>query len=297
MLGGLVANSLTKPHQSPVFDDPKDFGLEYEDVTFQAADGVKLSGWLIKGSTDKVIVQSHFGVMCCRCGFTTEGKGLIKAYDQDIHFLNQAKYLQAAGYSVLMYDFRGHGDSDVGKIPWVTWGAEETKDVIAAVDFVTNHPELSGANIGLLSICMGQGATTNAFGVDNGLRKYQNIKAMISVQPLDFPTFLPFMGLPKFLQRWTINAINKRTGIDFNKNTFRPSVGSINVPTLVIQNRNDAFLDESLVNEYYENLQVEKELHWIEIPKKSSNNFNRLAAYEWIGKNPDKVLEWFGKYV
>ncbi|WP_421701252.1 hypothetical protein [Aliiroseovarius sp.] len=30
---------------------------------------------------------------------------------QDIKFLRQAKYLVEQGYSVLMYDMRGHGES------------------------------------------------------------------------------------------------------------------------------------------------------------------------------------------
>ena len=59
MFGTLIANTMIKPHQSPLFDDPKNYGLDFEDVTFETSDGVKLSGWLIKGDKDKVIIQSH----------------------------------------------------------------------------------------------------------------------------------------------------------------------------------------------------------------------------------------------
>jgi hypothetical protein len=38
-------------------------------------------------------------------------------------------------------------------------------------------------------------------------------------------------------------------------------------------------------------LKAEKEMLWLELSKK------RAAAYDWIGKNPEKVLEWFGKYM
>ncbi|MCG8607575.1 alpha/beta hydrolase, partial [bacterium] len=141
MISNYMANMMIKPHQSPVFDNPKNFGLDYHDVTFIAADGITLSGWLIKGSEDNVIIQSHFGVHCCRSGFTLQGKGLVKGFPQDIHFLNQAKYLNVAGYTVLMYDFRNHGNSELGTNPWVTWGLEESKDVIAAVDFISKHSD------------------------------------------------------------------------------------------------------------------------------------------------------------
>ena len=122
MISRFIADTMIKPHQSPLFDDPGAYGLDYEDVTFQAADGVTLSGWLIKGSTDKVVIQSHFGVMCCRAGYTPEGRGFMSPYPDAIQFLRQAKYLNEAGYTVLMYDFRNHGESDRGTIPWVTWG-------------------------------------------------------------------------------------------------------------------------------------------------------------------------------
>ena len=157
MFGKAISNLMIKPGLAPVFDSPENHGLSYEDVTFKAEDGVTLSGWLIKGGTDKVIVQSHFRVQCSRCGFTLEGKGAMERmlWNADIHFLNQAKYLVEAGYSVLMYDFRNHGDSGQGTSEWIKWGQDERKDVVAAVDFVASHPEFKDASIGLLSICMG----------------------------------------------------------------------------------------------------------------------------------------------
>ena len=76
MITKYLADMMTKSGQSPVFETPELYGLSYKDVTFKAEDGVTLSGWLIEGSSDKVIIQSHFGVQCSRAGFTPEGKGL-----------------------------------------------------------------------------------------------------------------------------------------------------------------------------------------------------------------------------
>ena len=89
MFGKMVSNLMIKPGNSPVFNHPKDFGLNYEDVEFQASDGVTLRGWLIKGGTDKVIIQSHFGVQCSRAGYTPKGKGMIKMWKADISFLGR----------------------------------------------------------------------------------------------------------------------------------------------------------------------------------------------------------------
>ncbi|MEM7084449.1 MAG: hypothetical protein AAF465_17135 [Pseudomonadota bacterium] len=124
VLGKFVSNMMIKPYQSPLFDTPEAHDLEYEDVEFKTADNVTLRGWLIKGGTDRVIVQSHFGVQCNRGGWSRKGKGPIAPWKSDIQFLRQAKSLSQMGYSVLMYDLRGHGQSDLGPIPWVSWGPQ-----------------------------------------------------------------------------------------------------------------------------------------------------------------------------
>lgn len=291
MFGKMISDMMVKPGKSPVFDNPKKYNLDYEDVTFKASDGVALSGWLIKGGTDKVIIQSHFGVQCSRCGFTQEGKGMMKnvLWTSDIHFLDQAKYLVKAGYSVLMYDMRNHGNSEQNG--WVTWGLEERKDIIAAVKFVTEHSTYKDANIGLLSICMGQGASTFAFGMEDEMKNFKNLKTMISVQPLTYDYFVKAMGMPKFL----INAGNKynknKRNISLEGDSFLPYVKDISVPTLVIQNTNDPMTNMGMVDQYYNDLTVEKDLIKVDLEKK------RGAAYAWLGKNSEPIINWFNKYM
>ncbi len=297
MLGNMIADTFIKPFQSPVFDDPSDYQLDFENVTFKTKDGVELSGWLIKGNDDKVIIQSHFGVQCSRSGYTPKGKGFMKGSDTDICFLRQAKYLNQAGYSVLMYDMRNHGNSGAGSLPFVSWGPEEAKDVVAAVDYIANHPSYSNASVGLLSICMGQGATIAAFAMEDGLKKYANVKCMISVQPMDYTCFVETMGLPKFLINSTTKAIKKRTGLDFNETSWRPFVKQVSVPMLVVQNRNDGYLNEEFIQSFYNDLKTEKEMMWIEVPKRKNVFQNRLAGYDWLGTNPEPILTWFNKYL
>jgi len=297
MFGKMFADMMFKPGQAPLFDNPMNYGLDYEDVSFETGDGLTIRGWLIPGDKDKVIIQSHFGTASCRAGYTNEGKGLIKGYDSDIFFLNQAKYLHDAGYTVLMYDFRNHGESDTSNPPWNTWSKREAADIIAAVDFITTHPVYRGATIGLLSICMGQGVSIEAFGREDGLRHYAQIKAMVSLQPMDYSHFVKAMGLPKFIRKSIVRTMEKQANINMDEASWVPHINKVNVPTMVIQNRNDGYLDEAFVNHVYDSLSVEKEMIWIDIPKKKNKNFNRMAAYEWIGKNPEHVLAWFGKHL
>ena len=75
MIGKAISDLMIKPGKSPVFDSPENYGLDYENVSFK--EKIELYGWIIKGSNDKVIIQSHFGVQCSRCGYTVEGKNFI----------------------------------------------------------------------------------------------------------------------------------------------------------------------------------------------------------------------------
>ena len=293
MFGKAISDLMIKPGKSPVFETPEKYGLVYDNVTFEAKDGVSLSGWLVKGKTDKVIIQSHCGVQCSRCGFTQEGKGIMKnaLWTSDIHFLNQAKYLVEAGYSVLMYDLRNHGNSEQGRTPWVTWGLEERLDVLAAVDFISNHQVYKSASIGLLSICMGSSSSIFAYGMEAEFKKNEKVKTMIAVQPLTYDYFVKAMGLPPFLVNSGNKYSLKKRSVDLTGDSFLPYAKDITIPTLVIQNENDPMTNLNMVKSFYNNIIVEKELLMLALEKK------RGAAYDWIGKNPDKILKWFDTYM
>ncbi len=291
MITNYLSNSIVKGGQAPVFGTPGDFGLEYEDVTFQASDGVNLSGWLIRGGTERIIVQSHYGVQSSRSGYTPEGKGRPRMWPTDIPFMEHVKYLVDNGYSVLAYDFRNHGDREPGTCEWVTWGPEEHKDVLAAVDFVSSHPDFENSDIGLLSICMGAAASTYAFAKEDGLASNGNIKAMIAIQPLRYPDFITALRLDNFVGRRVTRRNNERTNMDLNAVSFVPDVPAINVPTLLVQNSNDEYLNRQSIEEYYDALQVEKEMMWLDLGTR------RAAGYDYLTKNPAEILSFFDRHM
>lgn len=293
MFGKMVSDLMVKPGKSPVFETPDHYNLQYEDVSFQTKDGVTLSGWLVKGSKEKVIIQSHFGVQCSRCGFTQEGKGIMKnaLWTADIHFLNHTKYLVDAGYTVLMYDLRNHGNSDSSSNPWITWGLEERKDVLAAIQFIADHPTYQDASIGLLSFCMGAASSTFCFGLESEIKQFQQLKTMIAIQPLTYDFFVRAMGIPRFMVNQGNHYNKKHRNVSLSGDSFLPYVQDISVPTLVVQNQNDPMTNMDMVQQYYNDLKVEKELLWLSLEKK------RGAAYDWVGKNPKPILNWFNKYL
>jgi fermentation-respiration switch protein FrsA (DUF1100 family) len=75
--------------------DPSSVGLGFRDVTFTAADGVRLHGWLIPGRARTVLLYSH-------------GNGGNIADRLAIARL----LVEQLGVGVFMYDYRGYGRSD-----------------------------------------------------------------------------------------------------------------------------------------------------------------------------------------
>jgi pimeloyl-ACP methyl ester carboxylesterase len=109
----------------------------YENVAFATPDGLTLRGWFFPVAPDRVVA-------------------LIPGREDDRtwggRYERIAGDLIAAGYSVLMFDMRGHGSSDGAKR--YTMGYFERNDVAGAIDFLVarGFPE---SRIGLLGISMG----------------------------------------------------------------------------------------------------------------------------------------------
>jgi uncharacterized protein len=275
---------------SPVFESPSDYGLDYEDVTFAANDGVELSGWLIPGGGSGVIVQTHFGAISSRAGYTPDGKGDTPPWPDTIRYLRHVEALVGQGYSVLAYDMRNHGNSTADPAGKLTSGVREAKDVLAAVRYVTSRPGLGDAPIGLLSLCMGANATTYAYGMTHGLAEVANVRALIAIQPMLTVDQLHSMGVPEDVID-PANELNRFQGGADLRSSFLPAVSRINVPTMLVQNTNDPMLNRRSINAYFDHLDVEKEMTWVDLAP------SRLAAYDHFANDPTEMIRFFGTHI
>lgn len=128
---------------------PKDMGLEYENVSFETNDGVKLQGWYVPSKNRAAIIISH-------------GIG-----ENRIGHLEQGAYLAENGFGVLLLDLRAHGESE-GNI--VTFGGS---DIIAALDYLQSRDDIDSQRIGAMGISLGGLVTVQAAAVR------QDIKAVV----------------------------------------------------------------------------------------------------------------------
>lgn len=125
---------------------PADVGLAHRDVTFPSADGVRLSGWYVASRNGAAVALLH-------------GAGSTRTA-----VLDHAAVLADAGYGVLLYDARGHGESDGRAMDFGWWGSQ---DAAGAVDFLTEQPDVSPDRIGLVGLSMGGEEAIGAAGADD----------------------------------------------------------------------------------------------------------------------------------
>ncbi|MGO4955992.1 alpha/beta hydrolase [Luteococcus sp. Sow4_B9] len=138
---GVLAGAAAAAHQisgpqRPALDygmSPFEVGVDAVDVTFTAADGTRLAGWWLgREDAERVVVISH-GHRGSKADMLGIGPGLWRA-----------------GNSVLLYDFRGNGESADGPQSLAHY---EQLDLVAAIDLAAGLAP--GLPISLVGFSMG----------------------------------------------------------------------------------------------------------------------------------------------
>jgi len=193
--------SLTEIHR------PAEYGLTFEEVTFQATDGLALRGWWVPAPGSEravVILHGHGGSM-----------------DWDIH---RAPALHAAGFNVFLFDFRAHGRSD-GRL--ATFGYLERLDVQGAVKFLKRR---GMRRIGLLGFSYGGMASMLAAPicpeVDAVITDGGPARMKTAIIGRCIEVHLP-RGLAVFLAWLVINMTSLRLGVNLSRYEALRWVGQI----------------------------------------------------------------------
>jgi uncharacterized protein len=165
--------------RQPLRRTPANLGLPYEDVRFPADDGLDLQGWFVPAAqTPAPAVVLVHGWPWNRHG---NQAGISGIPDQNVDMLEPAAALREAGFNVLLFDLRNHGESAAA--PPVTIGVNEARDFIGAVSFLRRRPEVDPERIGALGYSMG--ANTVMYGIP----RCQPIRAAMLVQPTNAGIF------------------------------------------------------------------------------------------------------------
>jgi alpha-beta hydrolase superfamily lysophospholipase len=163
-------------------------GRPFEDVEFVTADSFTIRGWFIPAEQ-----RSRQTLLICH------GLGANRSL-----FLPYLKVGNALGSNVLMFDFRGHGESDGHTI---SLGSKEKLDVLAALAYLRHdRPEQAEEVIGL-GISMGAAALVGAAAdvqppfdaiiLDSGFASAVELTdKLLTIIPDVFRPYLTGMGIP-----------------------------------------------------------------------------------------------------
>jgi fermentation-respiration switch protein FrsA (DUF1100 family) len=137
-----VAEGLTKPTRQPLDPPATSVAATYEDVAFKSTDGLTLKGWWFPvPSADRAVVVVH-----------GRGANRIKS---SFNPQKIAQFLLANRYSVLLFDLRGHGESEGVRY---SLGQYEPRDVVAAIDFAQKKAGVDRKRVAIIGESMGGGS-------------------------------------------------------------------------------------------------------------------------------------------
>ncbi len=285
-----LAQGLSMPPRTPIFRTPAEYGLEYEEISFITADGVTIKGWFIPGDSNNVIISNHFSPGN-RYGFAGHMEGLDFAGGFEVNFLPRYKALHEAGYNVLTYDLRSHGESGNGADNISGVGYYEWQEVLASIEYVKSRADTAKSDISLMSMCMGANATINA--MEKEPIAFQGIKSFLAIAPLKGQTTIEKqaeqMGIVASDGVEAFGPIyNHLTGLTIADHNIIPKVKHIKLPTFFLQVRDDMNSRWTDVQEMYDNTSVEdKKIHYIE------GTPWRFKGYTYFSEHPEQMVEWF----
>ena len=275
--------------RTPVHKTPADHGINnWEDIYFASSDGTPLEGWYIpsvKGPSDKLIIINHPMPMS-RSGFTGHlGQPFSGVDTLEIDFVAHMKHLSEAGYNILAYDLRNHGNSGAANGGICGIGRYEWRDVVGAQQYVQNHPELSQMKCALYNRCTGGNAAYEAMYRKAEL--FKDIKCFFGPLTVSMTalmrSFAALMGLENYMELMDLEQI-KLGG--FTNGEMRPQdfAHAVKVPYFMAQVIEDVWTDNpNDAQEIFDNIGTDdKELFWIE------GTNRRFDGYNYFGLYPEK---------
>lgn len=137
-----VADGLTKPARQSLDPPAASVAATYEDVSFRSTDGLLLKGWWFPvPSADRAVVLVH-----------GRAANRIKS---SFNPQKIAQFLIANRFSVLLFDLRGHGESEGVRY---SLGQYEPRDIVAAVDFAQRKAGVDRGRVAIIGESMGGGS-------------------------------------------------------------------------------------------------------------------------------------------
>ncbi len=189
-------------------DTPARYGIKYREVSFQTAarDKLTLRGWwLPRPASKRVLIALH-------------GKGTNR-----VDVLELSSKLWENDYNVLLFDMRGHGQSDGDHF---SFGQYEQFDIVGAVNFLKDQG-FQPTNIGIIARSMGAASAIMAMSQTSDIKAGFMDSAYADFGELAQQQITPTTGLPPFVFPGITLAGRVLLGIDVEQP--KPEVAISNI--------------------------------------------------------------------
>ncbi|TDR56994.1 serine aminopeptidase S33 family [Halomonas ventosae] len=215
--------SLAAP-RVPIACSLDEHGVAGEKVTIPTRRGRRLAGWWLPGQGRGTVVITH-------------GWGANREL-----MLPLARPLQAAGWNVLLFDARNHGESDADSFSSMPRFAEDTE---AALAWLRARPGMADAPVALLGHSVGAAVVLLAAS------RRDDIAAVVSLSAFAHPDGmmrrwlagkrLPFVPLGWYVLRYVEHVIGHRF------DTIAPvtTLPRVRCPVLLVHGRDDTVIPPS----------------------------------------------------
>ncbi|MBU0580605.1 MAG: alpha/beta fold hydrolase [Candidatus Margulisbacteria bacterium] len=253
--------------------NPENYGMIYEKVVFNTKDGLHLVGWLIPApkKSNKTIILCH---------------GILNAKD---FFLPEAKLLHEAGFNVIAYDLRAHGESEGN---FVTFGCQEKYDLEAILDYLKKNQSSWLKNVGILAHSLGAATAILAASIRKEIKSlivincFANIEDDITywVTKLGHLPYWPFVPI-------ALKSFRKELKVNLKEISPISFITKLKIPVFFMVSEKDEVTNPNDSKMLYEKKPGTKEI-WI-IPKAKHETFHKVAGKEY----EKKLLEYFMKHL
>lgn len=154
----------THPTPQPIVAEPSSQGVYFEPTTLKSTDGTELAGWLIPAIDARRVVEEKDHAL----RLSHPGVVLVHDYGHTMQqMLPLVKPLHDEGIEVLVLGLRGSGTGSNGA---QTFGLNESKDVMAAVDLMRQTAFVDGNRIAVIGVGTGANAALIAASRANNVR-------------------------------------------------------------------------------------------------------------------------------
>jgi pimeloyl-ACP methyl ester carboxylesterase len=289
-----IARMMIAPERQQLWATPQRRGLTFENVQFPAQDGLRVSGWFIPAAPQKnnhkgaTVLLVH-GWQWNRLGF--EGGTLFSNVtgSKPLDLLRIISDLSGAGFNVLTFDLRNHGES--ASAHPVTFGQSEAKDLLGAIAYLEDRDDVDSERIGAMGFSIGANAILFA------LPQSSMIKAAITVQPMTPGLFTKRITADLFgILGPLVNTISSFFYQLFGGPRLAGILpafaagGSGNVPVLYLQGTGDKWGSVEDVSVMADMTPCTEQLLFV-------NSQHRFGGYSYIIEHPAIALRFFKEHL